>query len=284
MKTTCSISGFDLSYRSVQVTTPDGVRVAAQDWGRSGSGRDVLLIHGFSQSHLAWLKQVTSPLADEFRFVTYDNRGHGISEKPLDPTFYREPERWAGEVDSVIRHLNLDRPVIVAWSYAGRIALDYLSVHGDAGISGLVMVGATSAMRPEMAGPAAALLREMAAPELAPAIEATRRFTRACFASPPSPEEIEVMLCAAAMTPSAVRAALGGRPAEYGEVLRGLRTPTLVIHGAEDRVVMPATGRYTAETVRDARLLVYDGAGHAPFWEAPDRFNADLGAFLREGR
>ena len=77
-----TVFGRTLRYRPISVTTPDGVAIAAQDWGREGSGRDVLMIHGFSQSHLCWLRQTDSSLADEFRLATYDNRGHGMSEKP----------------------------------------------------------------------------------------------------------------------------------------------------------------------------------------------------------
>jgi pimeloyl-ACP methyl ester carboxylesterase len=276
----CSMLGHDLRYRSLRIETPDGLTVGAQDWGRATSGRDVLFLHGFSQSHLCWLKQVTGPLADTYRLVTYDNRGHGISDKPQDPSFYREPERWAGEVDAVIRQAGLDRPALVAWSYAGRIALDYLSVHGDSGISALVMAAATSAMGPALAGPAAPFMLDMGEPELARSIEAARKFVRACFAAPPSPEEVEVMLSFSTVTPSTVRAALVGRPADYEATLRALDVPTLVVHGTEDRVVLPATAEHTLQTVRGAQLRIYDGIGHTPFWEAPERFNRDLGAFL----
>ena len=271
-----TVFGRTLRYRPISVTTPDGVAIAAQDWGREGSGRDVLMIHGFSQSHLCWLRQTDSSLADEFRLATYDNRGHGMSEKPADPGFYRDGKHWAGEVDAVIRGLGLDRPVLLAWSYAGRIALDYLTEYGDGAISGLVMVCATSATGEGMAGPAAPLLRQMADAELGPSIEATRQFVNACFSSPPSAEDLQFMLSFSSVTPSAVRAALAGRPADYAATLQALRVPTLVIHGAEDQVVAPAAG-----SVPGARLLSYEGIGHAPFWEDAGRFNADVTAFIR---
>jgi non-heme chloroperoxidase len=56
--------------------------ISAQDWGNP-DGPEILFIHGFSQSHLSWIKQVTnSDLAKEFHMVTYDLRGHGNSDKP----------------------------------------------------------------------------------------------------------------------------------------------------------------------------------------------------------
>lgn len=280
-ETRYELLGRELRYRAVTVTTPDGVRIAAQDWQRAGSGRDVLFIHGFAQAHLSWLKQVTGPLADQFRLVTYDNRGHGGSDKPLDPAFYRDPRRWADEVDAVIRQLGMDRPAIVAWSYAGRIALDYLTAFGDEGLSGLVFVCATTTMAPWVPGAAGPAMRAMAAPELGIHALATRDFVRQCFAAPPPRDELDVMLAVSAATPQEVRVGLGGRPAEYEATLETIRVPALVLHGERDEVVTAATGAYTARTVKGAQHLVYEGIGHAPFWEAPERFDADLAGFLR---
>jgi pimeloyl-ACP methyl ester carboxylesterase len=65
-------------FKAVSVKTPDGLTISAQDWGNP-NGPEILFIHGFSQSHLSWIKQVTSSdLAKEFHMVTYDLRGHGL--------------------------------------------------------------------------------------------------------------------------------------------------------------------------------------------------------------
>ena len=73
----------ELKYKPISVKTPDGLTISAQEWGNP-TGPEILLIHGFSQSHLSWMRQVDSDLAKEFRIVTYDLRGHGNSDKPLD--------------------------------------------------------------------------------------------------------------------------------------------------------------------------------------------------------
>src|SRR5437588_7816627 len=66
-------------FKAVSVKTPDGLTLSAQDWGNP-NGPEILFIHGFSQSHLSWIKQVTNnDLAKEFHMVTYDLRGHGNS-------------------------------------------------------------------------------------------------------------------------------------------------------------------------------------------------------------
>ncbi|NDW07512.1 alpha/beta fold hydrolase [Jiella pacifica] len=270
----------DLHYRSTHIQTPDGLTIAVQDWGEGSGRRDVLFIHGFSQSHLCWLKQVSGKMSKVFRLVTYDNRGHGMSDKPMEPAFYRDPQRWADEVNAVITGSDLHRPILVVWSYAGRIALDYLTHYGDEGISGLVMVCATSSAGPGTAGPAAPLMRAMAERELAPSVEASVQFGRACFTTPPPQAEMEVFLACSAVTPNSVREALVGRPAEYAETLQKIDVPTLVIHGEQDRVLLPATAEHTARMVKNAKLLVYEGIGHTPFWEASDRFDADVTAFI----
>src|SRR6202040_4393670 len=88
--------------KAVSPRGPDGNRASAQDWGNP-NGPEILFIHGFSQSHLSWIKQVTnSDLAKEFHLVTYDLRGHGNSDKPLEPERYKTSKYWADELQAVI--------------------------------------------------------------------------------------------------------------------------------------------------------------------------------------
>jgi len=112
--------GEDLKYKPIIVKTPDGLTISAQEWGNP-AGPEILFIHGFSQSHLSWMRQVNSDLAKEFRIVTYDLRGHGNSDKPLDPASYKNSKAWGDEVQAVIDAAGLKHPVLVGWSYAGRV-------------------------------------------------------------------------------------------------------------------------------------------------------------------
>jgi pimeloyl-ACP methyl ester carboxylesterase len=240
----------------------------------------VLFLHGFAQSQACWRHQVESPLRQSFRLVTYDNRGHGRSDKPLEPYFYREPRRWADEVDTVIRGLRLDRPVVVAWSYAGRIVLDYLAAYGDGAIAGLVMAAATSSTAPENLGPAIPLLAEMGSEDAAQAEAALHAFMENCTHRPLPPEEAQFLGQESALTPREVRRALGGRAADYDAVLAGLKIPVLAINGAEDRVILPDMAAHTAGLAPRGEARIYPGIGHMPFWEAPDEFNRDLAAFV----
>ncbi|SMF89448.1 Pimeloyl-ACP methyl ester carboxylesterase [Azospirillum oryzae] len=265
--------------RTVDLTTPDGVRLAVQDWRRPSSGRDVLLIHGFSQSHRCWRRQTAGMLAGRLRLVTYDNRGHGGSGKPAEAAAYRDPVLWADEVRTVIDGMGLQRPILVAWSYAGRIVLDYLTRHGDGAVGGLVMVGATSTLAPVCVGPAAALMAAMGHEDRAIADAAAADFIDRCTRRPLPAEEAEAMRSHTALTPREVRRALVGRPADYDATLSGLRVPVLAIHGEDDAVIRPAMAEHTIRQAGHAELRLYPDVGHMPFWEASSRFDADLAAF-----
>lgn len=263
-----------------RVGTPDGLAIAATDWG-GGAARDILFIHGFAQSQSCWARQVDSNLLRDFRLASYDLRGHGRSSKPTEPTAYRDPRLWAEELAAVIDALELDRPVVVAWSYGGRVVLDYLAQQGDAGIAGLVMVAATSSSAAHLRGPAAARMGAMGSPVAAEAEAALAAFAAECTHDPLPAEEAAAFLRESAATPAFVRRALAGREAAYDATLAGLRRPVLAINGAEDRVTLPAMATHTATRTPQGRALFYPATGHMPFWEQHARFNADLAAFAR---
>ena len=81
-----------------------GLRLHVREWGKA-DGPPILFIHGWSQNHLCWAKQYESALADEFRLVAYDLRGHGMSEAPLEPEHYTDGKLWADDVAAIIDEL-----------------------------------------------------------------------------------------------------------------------------------------------------------------------------------
>ena len=267
-----------LKTRAVTLETPDGVTISVQEWGNP-SGPEIVFIHGISQSYLSWQKQIESELADSFRLITYDLRGHGGSAKPLDGRYYRESERWARELHCVIEGLSLNRPVLVGWSYAGRIVADYLLSYGDSSIAGINFVSATTKVSADWASRAGDLLVAMTSDDLATNIQSTKAFLRLCTCHPLQRDEFETMLAFNMTTPAKVRGFMLGRPAPYDELLRKLRVPVLVTHGEQDEAVLPPAGLYTASVVPNAAASFYPGVGHMPFWEDAPRFNRELRAF-----
>ena len=267
-------------YKPLVVRAPDGVKIEAQEWGNP-AGSEILFIHGFSQASMSWQRQVEGDLAKEFRLVTYDLRGHGNSDKPLEPEKYKESKAWADEVQAIINATNFKRPVLVGWSYGGHVIADYLKIHGAAGLAGLNYVDAVTKSDPSFYGDGLKVQPLMSSEDLAINIAATRHFLRNCFEKQPSQDDFETMLAFNMMVPPKVRANMGGRTLSMDETLKALNLPVLVTHGATDKLALVAAARHTAATIPGAKLSVYERIGHAPFWEDTARFNAELSAFVR---
>ncbi len=270
----------DPALSNLAVRTPDGVALFAQCAGHP-ERPGIVFIHGFSQCHLAWRRQMQDPsLAAQFRLVAYDLRGHGASDKPAGPEAYTEDRRWADELAAVIEAAQLKRPVLVAWSYAGRVVADYVRAYGQDGIAGINYVAAATKTDRSFWGAEMRHLGVMGADDLTTNIRATRKFVRACFSAPPSGEEMDLTLASTMLTPASVRAAMLRRTRDAGDVQAQLRVPVLVTHGAMDRIMRPAASVHTATAVPRARLSIYEGVGHSPFFEDAPRFNRELAEFV----
>jgi len=272
--------GQELKNKPLAVTTPDGLSISAQEWGNP-NGPGIVFIHGFSQSNLSWMRQTDSDLAREFHIVTYDLRGHGNSDKPLEAARYRDDKAWADEVQAVIDAAGLKRPVLVGWSYAGRVISDYVTNRGANGISGIDFVDASIKFIPEFVGDNLKNLPLMMSEDMLTNITATRTFLHGCFSKQPSADDFETMLAFNMMVPPKVRAGLSGRPLDATAVMSELTIPVLVTQGAEDRNAKVDTAKYTASVIPGAKLSIYDGIGHSPFYEDAPRFNRELAAFVR---
>jgi pimeloyl-ACP methyl ester carboxylesterase len=181
----------------------------------------------------------------------------------------------------VIDAAGLKHPVLVGWSYAGRVISDYLSTHGAGQIAGINFVDASIKADPAFAGDNLKNLPLMASEDLVTNITATRSFLHGCFSKQPSADDYEIMLAFNMMVLPKVRAGLAGRPLDATEMMSKLKLPVLVTHGAEDRNAKLATAQYTASVIPGAKLSVYDGIGHSPFYEDAPRFNTELAAFVR---
>jgi non-heme chloroperoxidase len=269
--------------RSRTVTGGGGVEIYVEERGPADA-HSLLLIHGFSQSRLAWASQFDSTLADDYRLVAMDCRGHGASGTPSDPDAYRDSELWADDVRAVIESLS-ERPTLVAWSYGGLVVADYLATHGDDAVSGVVLVGAITekgtADADRFAGEQfVALDSGFRSADAEESVDALARFVRLCVEGQLDDADFYRTLGYNAAVPPSVRATLQDRTVEHEAMLSGVETPILLIHGEEDPVVRPAAAEKHADLFPNARLEAYAGVGHSPFFEAPDRFEADLRAFV----
>jgi non-heme chloroperoxidase len=278
MATTGAID--DSTVRTHQVTGGGGVRLHVEETGNP-SGQPVLFIHGLSQSTLAWSRQLHSELARDLRLVALDLRGHGESERPADA--YGDSDLWAQDVAAVIRSLELERPILTGWSYGGVVICDYLSRYGEDQIGGIHLVGAVCRLGepalPFLGPRFLAVLPGLFATDAEQSANSLRTFGRLLTREPLAPEDSYVVLGTAAVVPPRVRQGLIERTLNYDGLLARLRKPVLITHGLEDEVVLPVMADHNASTIPHARTSYYSGIGHSPFWEATDRFNAELRIF-----
>ena len=263
------------------IRSGDGLVLAGYESGNP-KGPGILFIHGFSQCSLAWNNQFSSSvLANDFHLIAFDIRGHGASEKPVDPARYADDRLFADDVHSVMEAFNLRRPVLVGWSYAGRIVGDYAEAYGTHRIAGINYVCARTNNDAAFNGPGTEFLRDMSGSDLEANIRATRAFVQACYEKQPSPEEFETVFEYNMRVSPSIRGAHLSRPASDGSILAKLDVPVLVTQGSEDKLVLRGLGELTAAVVPKARLSIYDGIGHAPFAEDAARFNRELAEFVR---
>jgi non-heme chloroperoxidase len=224
---------------------------------RRWNGPEILFIHGFSQSSLSWIRQVDSELVKEFRMVTYDLRGHGNSDAPLEPEKYRDSKAWADEVQAIIDTTGLQRPVLVGWSYGGRVIADYLKIHGPSRLAGINYVDAVSKSDPSFFGEGLKVQPLMFSEDLATNIAATRTFLHNCFEKQPTQDDFEMMLAYNMMVAPKVRASMGGRKLDIDDILVTLKLPVLVTHGAADKLLRVSAAQYTVSKIPGAKLSLY---------------------------
>lgn len=284
------------SPRFHEIRAPDGVLLNVVETGPADAPA-VIFVHGIGQSMLSWRKQLEGPLAQRFRLVALDLRGHGDSGKPADPTSYREACRWAEDLRAVQTQLGISKPVLVAWSFGGLVAMHYVRCVGTKDLAGLALVSTAAGRLVAPAGSsptngakqAGAAARDMTSPDLRRNLAGARAFAALMTAGWPDEAWEAETLAALMRLPAYVRRAIGGEVFGPGgerltsnvDLAPKLSLPLLVVIGGRDALSdgQALADAYTA-TFPKARVIVYPRAGHSPFAEDAARFDADLGVFI----
>jgi pimeloyl-ACP methyl ester carboxylesterase len=244
----------------------------------------ILLIHGWSQHHLCWSKQLASELADEFRLVAFDLRGHGQSEAPRDAESYTTGSLWADDVAAIISSLQLMSPILVGSSYGGFVIGDYLRCYGDRSIGGVNLVGGAIGIGPSwfgsMIGDDFVRYAPPAASDDQPtALKSIQGLLHCCIVKTLPPGDLEMGMGWMALTPAYVRGHLISRDEDFRPEYARLNKPLLVTYGAADTVVLPAMAQEIQRTCPGCQMSEYPGTGHFAFLEDPARFNRELAEF-----
>ena len=104
-----------------------------------------------------------------------------------------------------------------------------------------------------------------------------RSFVRACIVKPVPDADLETAICWNVAVPAAIRASLAAREIDCDDVLAALQVPLLVTQGRADSVVLPAMAKHVLATCPTAQASWYEGTGHVPHLENPERFNREAG-------
>jgi pimeloyl-ACP methyl ester carboxylesterase len=239
--------------------------------------------------HLCWARQYESTLTDEFRIVAYDLRGHGMSEAPLEAEHYTDGELWADDVAVIIDELGLQRPMPVGWSYGAFVICDYVRRYGQDRLAAINFVEGAVKLGESAFGTLIGPgfldhFVDAISDDLETNIQAMRSFVRACVARPMADDDLETAVCWNIVVPASIRANLAARELDYDDVLRALDVPLLVTQGRADTVVLPAMAEHVLATCPTAKASWYDGVGHVPHMEEPERFNRELAELIRRAR
>jgi pimeloyl-ACP methyl ester carboxylesterase len=262
-----------------------GLKLHVEETGNP-EGKPILFIHGFSQCRLSWAGQMQSNLlANDFRLLAMDIRGHGLSEKPKDA--YADSKLWADDVHAVITTLALHEPVLVGWSYGGVIVSDYVLHYGEDRIGGVNWVGAVSRLGDALVQPGyigeefLACVPGFFSDDASESEAALEKLIRLCMHEQPANDVLQFVLSYNVDVPSYVRRGLLSRQVNNDTVIENMRKPMLLTYGEQDRITPSSMRSRMAEIAKGGKLSVYPNVGHAPFVEAPERFNRELAEFRK---
>jgi pimeloyl-ACP methyl ester carboxylesterase len=246
---------------------------------RRGTGAPLLLLHGIGSSSRAFRHQL-SELSDRFDLIAWDAPGYGQSEDP--PTAEFAIAEQADRAAQLLEELQLDSAHVLGVSMGGVVAQLLYHRHA-ARVRSLVLCdtnpGGGALSEPERSERVRQRVENL---ERLGAREMARQRAPVLVTSEASPvlvqELADIMAEVRPAGYSAAAVALGNT--DLTSRLPDIRVPTLVVHGACDRVVPLETGRRLAESIPGARLVVIPDAGHVSNQERPREFNAAVSEFL----
>jgi pimeloyl-ACP methyl ester carboxylesterase len=247
-----------------------------------GAGPNLVLIEGIGYHTWMWFRQLPA-FTPRFRTLIYDNRGVGRSDMPEGP--YNHGQN-ADDLAGLLDYLGWERTHVLGISMGGFIAQE-IALKYPQRVNRLVLA-ATAFGGPNMVPvPRDALAAMMPDPKLM----LRERIVRAApisYGDPGWPEKnpdtFEQIIRWREERPQPPQAAMAQAMAAVTfnteDRLKDITAPTLVITGAEDRVVPPRNAELLAEKIPGARLVTIAGAGHLGFIEKSDEFNEAVIDFL----
>lgn len=267
----------------------DSVPLHVEDTG--GTGRPVVLLHGWPMSGQVWDEQVKALQAAGHRVITYDRRGFGRSSGDFDRYDY---DALADDVAAVLTELDLRDVTLLGFSMGGGEVARYVRRHGQDRLHSVVFA---AAVPPYLLqgddNPDGPLPPQMAA-ELADGLRADREtffdgFTTGFFSADGELRVTEaqrqeaIALCRESSEEAALACQQAFSTTDFRDDLPAITVPTLVLHGDADGVVpLEGSGARTHAAINGSKLVVIRGGPHGINTSHPREFNDALIAFCRD--
>jgi pimeloyl-ACP methyl ester carboxylesterase len=275
------LNAFDASKKTLAL--PDGERLAYIDMGQH-AGPSVVLIHGYTDNARDWVPMLPY-VSKRYRLILVDIRGHGQSRKP--ECCYTRLD-FAYDIKLLLDALGVRKADIVGHSLGSIIAQTFAEYWPER-TAHVVLISSTGGSPPGMPKKApqfdfAAEIRKLKEP-----IEADSPFMIAWWDSPTpvDPDFIRRQRKDAAGIPLRVWLAVldQGLPANnmYGDLqstLPRLQAPTLLIWGSKDPIMEEDVRQSLRDALPGAKVRIFEGLGHNPFWEDPRGVADAINAFL----
>ncbi len=255
-----------------------------------GTGRPVILIHGYPLSGASWERQVAALLAAGRRVIVYDRRGFGNSSRPASGYDY---DVFAEDLRKLIERLDLKDFALVGFSMGAGEVARYIGKYGSKGVSHAVFIGGVppfllkTADNPE--GVDGTVFEGIRKAVVADRFAFLSGFFKDFFnadvnlGTRVSEEAVRAnWAVAAAASAFASVACVPTWGEDFRKDLDRVDVPALVIHGDADRIVpFAASGSRTVRLIKGARLAVIKGGPHCVLWTHADEVNAELVSFLK---
>jgi pimeloyl-ACP methyl ester carboxylesterase len=249
-----------------------------------GNGMPVLLIHGNSSCRDVFERQFETDFAKLYRIIAVDLLGHGQSDNAREPRQAYTVPGHAAVLIEVLRSLDIRRAALLGWSLGGHIGLEMIGQGFDA--SGIMIVGTPPVRRGVLGmvrGFQAQLDLLLATRSLLRPQE-IERFARVCVGETFAPQFYNAIARTDVRArPILARGMMTGIGGDQRWIVENIPTPVAVTNGADEPFVrLDYLSSLGYRNLWGGRCHIIEGAGHAPFLEAPEAFNRLFSSFLEE--
>src|SRR5262249_12164917 len=272
------------------ITTKDGTQIYFKDWGPK-QAQPLVFHHGWPLSADDWGNQMLYFVANGYRVVAHDRRGHGRSGQVSDG---HDMDHYAADTAAIVEHLDLRNAIHIGHSTGGGEATRYVARHGKGRVAKLVLISAVPPL----------MLKTPANPGGIPLdvwdglrqqLAANRAQFYLDFASGPfyGYNRPGARVSQGVIQNWWRQAMMGGAKAQYDcvkalsetdftEDLKVIGVPTLVMHGDDDQIVPIAdSAMLSSKLLKKGTLKVYEKLPHGMCTTHAEVINADLLKFLR---